>query len=86
MTFSPVKWTFKSDTYQVIEREKLFLADQDETINEDLKDLSEEMQDRARRELADSNEAYVMVVQFKEECVQRRYVYLYFSYFRRISR
>jgi hypothetical protein len=74
VTFSPVKWTFKSETYQIVKREKLVLADRDEIINEDLQDLSAHMQAKVKEELAKNNDVYVMVAQFEEECVQMRYV------------
>jgi hypothetical protein len=72
VTFSPVKWTFKSETYQIVQREKLVLAARDEIINEDLQVLSADMQAKVKEELAKNNDVYVMVAQFEEECVQMR--------------
>jgi hypothetical protein len=72
VTYTAVKWTFKSETYQIVQREKLFLVDRDEIINEDLQDLSADMQVKVKDELAKNKSAYIMVTQFQEECLQMR--------------
>lgn len=64
--YAPVKWIFKAETYQIIQREKMYLADRDENIVENLEDLSTDMQNRAKALFKTQDRVYVMLIHIEE--------------------
>lgn len=72
--YSPVKWTLRADTYQIVKRKTLQLVDRDEVIHEELHDLSTAMQTRANALLAKKQDVYVMLILFEEKNLRTGYV------------